>query len=171
LRHETQQHGLVKAARNRSSIAATQDSILTGGAPTQRRHRMRFKLSLRDRTFLHVRARAKLCAPICARAQHRSRKHTFERMRASDSRAGFAVGSVDLRRRTGAAVAFAIRKYLFTTKACVEILRRSACYLCNVIDRRALTAISTISTIAIPMIFCRMGRLIMLRPLQSTSRI
>jgi hypothetical protein len=139
LQQETRQHGLVKAARNRSSIAAKQDSILTGGAPKQRRHRMRFNLSLQDRTFLHVRARTKLCAPIGTRAQRRSCKRLIERMRASDSRAGFAFGPVDLRRKTGAKAAFAmhaapngtIRKYLYTTKACVEILRRSACYLCN----------------------------------------
>jgi hypothetical protein len=100
---------------------------------------VRFKLSLQDRTFSHVRPRGKLCAPINARSHRRSSKRAFERMQASDSRAGFVAGPVDLRRRTGAMAAFAmhaaangtIPEYPFITKACVEILRRSACYLCN----------------------------------------
>jgi len=139
LQQETRQQGLVKPARNRSSIAAPPDSILTGRASAQRRHCIRFKLSLQHRRFLHVRARAKLCAPICTRAQRWSRKRAIERMRSSDSRAGFAVGPVDWRRRTLAMAAFAmhaaangaLREYLLITKACADILRRSACYLCN----------------------------------------
>src|SRR5205814_458203 len=39
----------------------------------------------------------------------------------------------------------------------------------DAIDRKAVTAISTINPIAIPMIFRRIDRLIMLRPLQGAS--
>lgn len=144
LQHQTRRHDLVKPARNRTFIAAMRDSILGGRAPAPRRHCVRFKLSLRDRTFSHVRARREFCAPVRARAHRCQLTRIIERMSASDSRAGFAVGAVDLRRTTGAKAAFAmhagangtIREYLCITMACDKILRRSACYLCNTHRKR-----------------------------------
>jgi len=94
------------------------------------------------------RAREVVCSDQCSIASPVEQAH-FERMQASDSRAGFAVETVDLRRRTGARAAFAmhaaangtIREYLYITETCAEVLRRSACYLCNTHRKRGCASL------------------------------
>ena len=139
LQRATPQHGLVKPMRNHASIPAAQDSILTGSAPMPWQHHRRFKLSLQHKAILYVRGQGKTGIQICARMQRHAWKRMVEPMGASDSRAGFAVAPVDLRRTTEARAAFAmhaaangtISEYPFFTMVYVGILRRSACYLCN----------------------------------------
>ena len=139
LQQETRRHGLLKARGIARSFAAMQDSILTGCAPTRRQIACDSSYPCRTRLF-----RMFAREGSCARSDQRSiaspvEQARFEGMQASDSRAGFVVGPVDLRRRTGVMAAFAmhsaangtIPEYLFKTKACSDVLRRSACYLCN----------------------------------------
>lgn len=93
---------------HRSRIADASRPIPARRALAQSYPRMRFKLRLQNKAFLHFLAGAKVAVPIGTRALLRSREGTTPDVWASDSRTGFGASRVDPGRKTGAAVDFAM---------------------------------------------------------------